>query len=282
MLANARAFVSGKTIKRWGRRVAQMQLVIEHLSKNYPDRHGQDIVALADINLCIREEEFVVLVGPSGCGKSTLLNIVGGLLSPTQGRIYFEGLTEDRDPDIGIVFQEVGLFPWRTVEQNIAFGLEEAGRFKAREIREKVKYYIQLVGLEGFQAAFPHQLSGGMRQRAGIARALAIQPDLLLMDEPFSALDAQTRTLMQEELLRIWEKTRLSTLYVTHNIQEAVYLADRIVVLSRRPGRVAEVIKIELPKLKRDAEEHIVRYNVYVEKIWHLIRKDAEEALKEG
>lgn len=258
-----------------------MEVVIKGIYKNYRDRQGREVSALVDINLTLRDQEFVVLVGPSGCGKSTLLNLVGGLLTPSAGRIFFKGLPKDRDPDFGVVFQDIGLFPWRTVFSNVAFGLEEKG-LASRELREKVMSYVKMVGLEGFENSYPHQLSGGMRQRAGIARALAVKPDLLLMDEPFSALDAQTRTIMQEELLRIWEQTRLSTLYVTHNISEAVYLGDRVVVLSRRPGRIVEIIPIELPKQERNAEAHLVRYNAYVEQIWRLIRKDAEEALKEA
>jgi ABC-type nitrate/sulfonate/bicarbonate transport system, ATPase component len=258
-----------------------MKVVVEHVNKCYEGRQGQQVVALEDVSLTVREQEFVALVGPSGCGKSTLLNLVGGLLGPSSGRIYVDGLEEDRDPAVGMVFQDIGLFPWRTVAGNIAYGLEEAG-FGEAERAERVKYYSDLVGLTGFEGAYPHQLSGGMRQRVGIARALAIQPDMLLMDEPFSALDAQTRTLMQEELLRIWCATRLSTLYVTHNIQEAVYLADRVIVLSRRPGRIVSVIAIELPRQGRDGEEHLARFNAYAEQIWGLIRKDAQDALIEG
>lgn len=258
-----------------------MRVVIEQVNKVYAGPDGSPVTALADINLAVEQEEFVVLVGPSGCGKSTLLNMVGGLLAPTSGRIVVEGLSEDRDPSVGIVFQEVGLFPWRTVEGNIAFGLEELD-LPGAEKQARVRHFIELVGLAGFEKSYPHQLSGGMRQRAGIARTLAIQPDLLLMDEPFSALDAQTRTLMQEELLRIWETHRLSTLYVTHNIQEAVYLADRIVVLSRRPGRVTGILRIELPRRRRDGAEHIAAFNAYCEHIWGLIRKDAEDALREA
>jgi NitT/TauT family transport system ATP-binding protein len=207
--------------------------------------------------------------------------MVGGLLSPTSGTIYVEGLETDRDPVVGMVFQEIGLFPWRTVFQNIAFGLEEMG-LAQREIAERVQSNIELVGLQGFENSLPRQLSGGMRQRVGIARALAVQPDLLLMDEPFSALDAQTRTLMQEELLRLWTATRLSTLYVTHNIEEAVYLADRVVVLSRRPGRVIDVISIDLPREGRDSGECATRFKSYADQIWQLIRKDAEDAIREG
>ena len=257
-----------------------MRVVVDQVGKQYAGPDGSPVIALENVCLTVEQEEFVVLVGPSGCGKSTLLNMVGGLLAPTAGRIVVEGLTEDRDPSVGMVFQEVGLFPWRTVESNIGFGLEESG-LPEGERRERVQRHIDLVGLSGFETAYPHQLSGGMRQRAGIARTLAIQPDLLLMDEPFSALDAQTRTLMQEELLRIWETHRLSTLYVTHNIQEAVYLADRIVVLSRRPGRVNSILTIDLPRRGRDRTENISRFNEYCDHIWSLIRKDAEEALRE-
>ena len=257
-----------------------MKVVVDQVGKQYAGPDGSPVIALENVCLTVEQEEFVVLVGPSGCGKSTLLNMVGGLLAPTTGRILMEGRTEDRDPSVGMVFQEVGLFPWRTVESNIGFGLEESGLPEA-ERRERVHRHIDLVGLSGFETSYPHQLSGGMRQRAGIARTLAIQPDLLLMDEPFSALDAQTRTLMQEELLRIWETHRLSTLYVTHNIQEAVYLADRIVVLSRRPGRVNSILTIDLPRRGRDRTENISRFNEYCDHIWSLIRKDAEEALRE-
>ena len=257
-----------------------MRIVIDQVGKQYAGPDGSPVTALEDICLNIEEEEFVVLVGPSGCGKSTLLNMVGGLLAPSCGRIVVEGLSEDRDPSVGMVFQEVGLFPWRTVVENIGFGLEESP-LPPEQKQQRIERHIELVGLSGFENSYPHQLSGGMRQRAGIARTLAIQPDLLLMDEPFSALDAQTRTLMQEELLRIWEQHRLSTLYVTHNIQEAVYLADRVVVLSRRPGRINRIIPIEMPRRGRDGAEHITRFNGYCDLIWNLIRKDAEEALRE-
>jgi len=258
-----------------------MRIIVEHVGKQYAGPDGRPVTALEDVCLTVEQEEFVVLVGPSGCGKSTLLNMVGGLLAPTSGKIVVEGLTEDRDPSVGMVFQEVGLFPWRTVENNIGFGLEESSLSKAEQ-QERIRRHIDLVGLAGFEKSYPHQLSGGMRQRAGIARTLVINPDLLLMDEPFSALDAQTRTLMQEELLRIWETHRLSTLYVTHNIQEAVYLADRIVVLSRRPGRIMSILQIDLPRRGRDGTEHITRFNSYCDHIWSLIRKDAEDALREA
>ncbi|WP_156289849.1 ABC transporter ATP-binding protein [Oceanobacillus salinisoli] len=256
-----------------------MNIVIENVGKKFTDSKKNEVTALENINFSIKEEEFVVLVGPSGCGKSTLLNIVGGLMSPTSGSVYFEGI-EKKTPNLGIVFQEIALLPWRTVYENVIYGLEERGIGK-KEQKEIGNYYIDMVGLSEFKDAFPKQLSGGMKQRAGIARALAVEPDLLLMDEPFSALDAQTRTLMQEELLTIWNRTKLSTLYVTHNIQEAVYLADRVIVLSRHPGQIKRIINIDLPKTGRNEDKYREKSNQYADEIWQLIRHDAQEALKE-
>jgi NitT/TauT family transport system ATP-binding protein len=256
-----------------------MQVVIGNVSKTFTT-HKKELEVLSNIDLVLEKEEFVVLLGPSGCGKSTLLNLVAGLLSPSSGDIYFDGLEKNEDPKVAMVFQDSGLFPWRIVFDNISFGLEETIKNK-KERDEIVRRYIKMVGLEGFEKTYPHHLSGGMRQRAGIARALAINPDLLMMDEPFSALDAQTRTIMQEELLKIWEQTRLTTLYVTHNISEAVYLADRIVVLSRRPGRIRNIIRIDIPKFERGDDKHLEKRNTYEEELWNLIKKDAEDALKE-
>ncbi len=258
-----------------------MRVVVENVDKRYVDSKKQEVTALNNINFTIADQEFVVLVGPSGCGKSTLLNIVGGLLSASSGGVYFEGLDGNKEPKLSIVFQEIALFPWRTVYENVIFGLEERGASK-EEKKEKGRQYIEMVGLSGFESAYPKQLSGGMRQRVGIARALAVEPDLLLMDEPFSALDAQTRTIMQEEMLGIWNRTKLSTLYVTHNIQEAVYLADRVIVMSRRPGEIKSIIPINLPKTGRDREEYRMEFERYTDQIWQLIRHDAQVALKEA
>ena len=255
-----------------------MSILIENVEKTFIDSKKNEVTALKNINFTIHEEEFVVLVGPSGCGKSTLLNIVGGLLSPTSGSVYFDGIKEN--PTLGIVFQEIALFPWRTVFENVVYGLQERGASKKQQ-QEIGNHYIDMVGLTDFKDAYPKQLSGGMKQRAGIARALAVEPDLLLMDEPFSALDAQTRTLMQEELLTIWNRTKLSTLYVTHNIEEAVYLADRVIVLSRHPGQIKQIINIDLPKTGRNDEKYRLQSSKYADEIWQLIRHDAEEALKE-
>ena len=200
-------------------------------------------------------------------------------MSPSSGSVYFEGMM-DKEPNLAIVFQEIALFPWRTVYQNVIYGLEEK-KVSKQELKEKADFYIDMVGLTEFKDAYPKQLSGGMKQRVGIGRALAVEPDLLLMDEPFSALDAQTRILMQEELLTIWNRTQLSTLYVTHNIQEAVYLADRVIVLSRHPGRIKSIIDIDLPKMGRSEEQYRDKFERYADEIWQLIRNDAVEALKE-
>lgn len=257
-----------------------MKVLIDHISKVYIDRQGESTEALQDIHFAIEENEFVVVVGPSGCGKSTLLNIIAGLLSSTSGQVIFEGTQTDSRPHTAVVFQDFALFPWRTVLKNIVYGLEERG-VKWQEQVEIAKRYITLVGLQGFENKYPHQLSGGMKQRVSIARALANDPLLLLMDEPFSALDAQTRTLMQYELSRIWEETHKSLLYITHNIQEAVFLGDRVVVLSRRPGRILDIIKIDLP---RPRGEHLTlekRYLEYVDAIWGHIKKEAKEAMEE-
>ena len=255
-----------------------MKLVIDKICKDFTNNKGKALSVLQDINLTVNKEEFVALVGPSGCGKSTLLNIASGLLEPTSGTVKFTEVQAGYEPRMSIVFQETGLFPWRNVHDNIAFGLETAG-MPAAEREARIKHYIELVGLKGFEKSFPHQLSGGMRQRVGIARALAIEPDLLLMDEPFSALDAQTRTIMQEELVTLWEKTRLTTLYVTHNIQEAVMLADRVVLLSRRPGKVNKILTIDIPRADRDKPEHAEEIAEFIRIIWEHISKDARAAL---
>ena len=257
-----------------------MKLVIDNVSKSFVSRTGHTLPVLQDINLTINEEEFVALVGPSGCGKSTLLNITAGLLAPTSGSASFTHLPQGHVPRTGIVFQETGLFPWRSVYDNIAFGLEAMGVPK-QEQKDRISHYINLVGLTGFEKALPHHLSGGMRQRVGIARALVINPDLLLMDEPFSALDAQTRTIMQEELVTLWDKTRLSTLYVTHNIQEAVMLADRVVLLSRRPGKISRILNIAIPRAERELPQHTEEIAEYIRIIWEHISKDARAALME-
>jgi NitT/TauT family transport system ATP-binding protein len=255
-----------------------VRVVVDGLSKAYTDRRGQTTEALRDVSLVVESEEFVALLGPSGCGKSTLLNVLAGLLPATAGRVYFEGDVPVGRPTTAMVFQEFALFPWRTVQANVEFGLEELGTPPTERAR-RAREIVDMIGLGQCLAKYPHQLSGGMRQRVGIARALAVDPAALLMDEPFSALDAQTRQLLQEELLQIWERTRKTIVYVTHNIQEAIYLADRVVVLSRRPGRVLAEIPIELGRPRTEATMAETAFIQAADRIWRLIKDQAREAL---
>jgi len=206
------------------------------------------VVALDDLDMTIADGEFVCLLGPSGCGKTTILRIVAGLEPATEGSVLVHGKNvSSAGPDRGMVFQEFSLFPWRTVRRNIEFGLEIRG-VPERQRHEASSRLVDLVGLKGFEDAHPDELSGGMRQRVGIARALANEPAVLLMDEPFGSLDAQTRNLMQKELLRIWSATKKTVLFVTHSVDEAVFLADRIMVMTARPGKIREVIPVSLPR----------------------------------
>jgi NitT/TauT family transport system ATP-binding protein len=225
------------------------RIVARGLCKEFIDISRQaEVVALSSIDLDIGQDEFLTILGPSGCGKSTLLNIIAGFDHATGGEVRLDGKTiRDPGPDRGVVFQEYALFPWLNVVQNIEFGLRERGVPKA-ERRARVTKQISAVGLDGFEDRFPQELSGGMRQRVALARVLVNDPKILLMDEPFAALDAQTRTIMQTELLRVWSAERRTALFVTHNIEEAVLLGDRIVVMTARPGRIKEIVKVQLPR----------------------------------
>ena len=219
-------------------------VTIKDVGKTFRKEDGTAMQALSGVDLEIRDEEFVCLVGPSGCGKTTLLRIIAGLETATTGKVTVDGRpVTGPDPKRGMVFQEYSLFPWRRVIDNVAFGLEMKGVAK-EERRKTADRYIEMVGLSQFRDAYPYELSGGMRQRVAIARALANDPDVLLMDEPFGALDAQTRNRMQRELLSLWDETKQTIVFVTHSVDEAVYLSDRIIVLSLRPGTVREVIEI--------------------------------------
>jgi NitT/TauT family transport system ATP-binding protein len=258
-----------------------MRVVVERVSKTYADRRGREVVALSHVDFAVESQEFVALLGPSGCGKSTLLNIIAGLLPVTSGQVYFEGEARPGRPMSATVFQEFALFPWRTVRANVEFGLEELGVAGPERV-ERTRRYLDMAGLAGFEGKYPHQLSGGMRQRVGIARALAVEPAVLLLDEPFSALDAQTRTLMMDDLLAIWSRTRQSILYVTHNIQEAVFMADRVIVLSRRPGEVLDVVPIPLDRPRRESQQTGAAFAQAVDRIWGLIKSQAQAALLEG
>jgi NitT/TauT family transport system ATP-binding protein len=218
------------------------------ISKTYSNGKSEPTLALDSFNIEVEKKEFVSIVGPSGCGKTTFLLLVAGLEQATAGDLLLEGNpVHGPDPAHAIVFQEFLLFPWRTVWQNIEFGPEVRG-FPKQKRKALVERYVKLVGLEGFEKKYPHELSGGMKQKAAIARALSNEPKILLMDEPFASLDALTRETLQQELLRIWQQTEATVLFVTHSISEAVYLADRVVVLSQRPGRIRGVVKIDLPR----------------------------------
>jgi ABC-type nitrate/sulfonate/bicarbonate transport system ATPase subunit len=219
------------------------KLVAEHVSMVFT-RDGKSLPVLEDIHLDVRKGEFLCIVGPSGCGKSTLLNLMGGFLSPSSGTIRIDGeVVRGPDPRRIFVFQERGVFPWLTVEGNIGFGLFKLPR---EEHERRIAHYIQMVGLKGFEQAYPTELSGGMKQRLEVARALAVNPDVLFLDEPFGALDSITRLTMRSELLRIWEAERNTIIFVTHDIDEAVQLADRVAVMSNRPGRIQQIVDIDI------------------------------------
>jgi len=228
--------------------VNEAKLVLRRVSKWFPGSRGERVEALADINLEIQENELAVIVGPSGCGKSTLLNIVAGLEQASSGEVLLDGrAVVGPGADRGMVFQSYTLFPWLTVQQNVEFGLKLKG-VPAAARAEKARRYLELVGLTGFEDALPKTLSGGMKQRVAIARALANDPEMLLMDEPFGALDAQTRSVMQDLLLSVWEKERTTVLFITHDIDEAVLLADNVYVMSKRPGRIRAKIPVDIPR----------------------------------
>lgn len=238
---------------------AGMKIIAEHVSKEF-GKNEETVLALHDVSLSIREKEFVAIVGPSGCGKSTFLHLIAGFEKQTEGTILLDGHpVGGPGPDRGYVFQHSTLFPWRTVEKNILFGLEVQGceRDRAEEIAHR---YIHMVGLDGFEDAYPHTLSGGMKQRAEIARVLAYDPEVLLMDEPFGALDAQTRKVMQVELERIWEHERKTVVLVTHSVIEAVFLADRVYVMTARPGTIKEDIRIDLPRPRNYMDPGFLEY----------------------
>jgi NitT/TauT family transport system ATP-binding protein len=243
-------------------------------------RRGEAVEALHDVSIQVGAGEFVSIVGASGCGKTTLLRIVDGLVAPTRGDIRVDGQpVSGPGPDRGFVFQQDALFPWRTVLDNVVFGLEVQGRAR-RETRERANGFLQLVGLAGFEHLFPHELSGGMRQRANLARALTIDPDVLLMDEPFASLDAQTREIMQSELLRIWRSNRKTVLFVTHQIDEAVYLSDRVVVMTSRPGRVKSILEVDIPRPRDLSIKRTPRFLELVDEIWKMIEEEVKAALQ--
>jgi len=245
----------------------------------YQPRTGGRLLALDNVNLKVDDGEFVTIVGPSGCGKTTFINLADGLLKPTAGKLSIDG-KQVTGPGIdrGMVFQDSCLMPWRTVLKNVLFGLECQGLDNA-DGQTRARKFIKLVGLEGFEEHYPHELSGGMQQRCNLARALTVDPKILIMDEPFAALDAQTREIMQLELLRIWREAKKTVLFITHQINEAIYLADRVIVFGARPGRVKETIKIDLPRPRELAIKRERQFLDYEDHLWTLIEEEVKKTM---
>ena len=246
---------------------------IDHVVKKFNGRNGE-MVALNGVDMDIHENEFICVVGPSGCGKSTLLNIIGGLETPTEGKVLVDGAeVTGPGPDRGIVFQQYALFPWLTVEKNVQFGLKLQGKSK-EEAEELAHKYLKMVDLEGFAKEYPKDLSGGMKQRVAIARAYAVNPKVLLMDEPFGALDAQTRTQLQQELLNTWEKEQKTCFFITHDVEEAIILAQRVVIMCARPGRVKEIVDIDIPYPRDQETKMSPRFLELKNHIWSQVYQE--------
>jgi ABC-type nitrate/sulfonate/bicarbonate transport system ATPase subunit len=246
-------------------------------------RAAKPFLAVDHVDLDIRQGEFVAIVGPSGCGKTTLLNAIDGLQKLTAGELLLNGQPiRGPGPDRAMVFQQASLLPWRTVLGNVTYGLDLRREVSSADAKRRARELIELVGLRGFEDHYPTELSGGMQQRVNLARALAVDPDLLLLDEPFAALDAQTREFMQEELLRVWSTTGKTAIFITHDIKEAIYLADRVVVFTARPGRIKECVAIDLPRprdLRIKREAHFLAYE---DRIWTSIEEEVKSASRQA
>lgn len=256
-----------------------LKVQIKAVEKKYQGRNGET-VALNGVDLDIYNNEFICVVGPSGCGKSTLLNIIAGLLEPTSGEVYVDGKkVEGTGVDRGVVFQQYALFPWLTVKKNVEFGLK-LQKLSKEECEATAMKYIKMVGLEKFTNAYPKELSGGMKQRVAIARAYAVNPSLLLMDEPFGALDAQTRTQLQTDLLKTWEEEQKTCFFITHDVEEAILLASRVIVMSARPGRIKEIIDIDVPYPRDQETKMLPRFTELKNYIWSLVYKEYLEVQK--
>jgi NitT/TauT family transport system ATP-binding protein len=254
------------------------KLRIEHLSKRYwrenPDR---EVVALSDISVSVSTGEFLAIVGPSGCGKTSLLNIVAGLLPYDEGTVSIdERKIQGPGIDRAVVFQHSSLLPWRTIAGNVRYGMELQGRFAKQTMTDRTEQFIKMVGLQGFERHYPSELSGGMQQRVNLARALAADPEVLLMDEPFAALDAQTREFMQAELLKIWSEARKTVVFITHQINEAVYLADRVVVMSPRPGRIKDIFRVPFGRPRTLSLKRDPKFLEIEDAIWQLVEEKPE------
>ncbi len=261
-------------------RAAEPILVVDNIVKRFETQDGV-VTALDNLSLTVAPGEFVGVIGPSGCGKSTLFNIIGGLLDGYEGTVRVAGeRVRGPHPSIGMIFQEESTFPWRTVIDNVAFPLEIAGVAKA-ERYEKARHFVAMVGLDGFERRYPAELSGGMRQRVSMARTLAAQPKIMLMDEPFAALDEQTRLLLGDKVLQIQQELRQTTLIITHNITEAVQLSDRILVMTYRPGRLKRVVDVKLPRPRTSEIVSSEAFGRYVAQIWNDLREEASRGLRD-
>ena len=257
-------------------------LQIKGVSKTYDGDGKNPLKALDGVDLNVAEGEFVSVIGPSGCGKSTLFNIIGGLIGDHEGKVFIDGTEVDgAHKDVGVVFQEESTFPWRTTVDNVAFPLEIEGISKVERTKTARKF-IKLVGLEGFENHYPAQLSGGMKQRTAVARTLAYEPRIMLLDEPFGALDEQTRMLLGDKMLDIWAQLKQTMLLITHNITEAVQLSDRVVVMSFRPGVIKDEISIELPRPRTSEVISTPEFGKYVGKLWTLLREEASRGMAES
>lgn len=254
------------------------KLTLDRVSKRYRlERESEDVAAFAGVSFSIEEGEFVAVVGPSGCGKTTLLNVVAGLLPIEEGEVRIDGkAVSGPGVDRAVVFQHPSLLPWRTVFGNVRYGMEMQRRFDRTTVRERAGHFVNLVGLGGFERRYPSELSGGMQQRVNLARALACDPSVLLMDEPFAALDAQTRELMQAELLKVWSESKKTVLFITHQISEALYLADRVVVFSARPGRVKEIFDVPFERPRPLALKRDPSFLALEDPIWQLLQVEKE------
>ena len=258
---------------------APVKVHIDNVVKKFNGRNGE-MIALNGVTLDIHDNEFICVVGPSGCGKSTLLNIIAGLLEPTSGEVYCDGkLVEGTGTDRGVVFQQYALFPWLTVKKNVRFALEMRG-IKGKEADELAMKYLEKVDLVKFADHYPKELSGGMKQRVAIARAYAAEPQVLLMDEPFGALDAQTRTQLQSELLETWERDRKTCFFITHDVDEAIILAQKVIVMSARPGRIKEIIDIDIPYPRGQETKMSPRFLELKNHIWSIVYQEYLEVRK--
>lgn len=243
----------------------------------FQPRTNTRLVALGGVNLKVMDGEFVSIVGPSGCGKTTFLSVVDGLIAATSGRILVDGKEVSKPgPDRAVVFQDASLLPWRTVLRNVLYGLECLG-VRTREAKDRAAHFIDMVGLSGFEQHYPYELSGGMQQRVNLARALIVDPQILLMDEPFASLDAQTREIMQSELLKMWRQTQKTVIFVTHQIEEAIYLSDRVIVFSARPAKIREIVSVNLGRPRALAVKRSQEFLELADRVWTLIE---DEVLK--